>query len=172
MTLTVFAGETIIARGSLAEAAAAAQAAVASGSPVLAFDDSTGRVVDLDLRGSPEEVAQRHAAKPRGRGRPKLGVTAREVTLLPRHWEWLSRQRGGASATLRRLVEEASRQGNGAARQDAAYRAATALAGDLPGYEEAMRALFANDIKMMQEHSEPWPEDIRRYVLSLARGAD
>ncbi|MDF0600373.1 DUF2239 family protein [Psychromarinibacter sp. C21-152] len=171
MQLTVFDNHRRIAAGPVDEVAAAAQAAQARGGAVLAFDDATGRVVDLDLRGTPAEIAARHAAPPR-RGRPKLGVKAREVTLLPRHWDWLKTQRGGASAALRRLVEEAMRaEGPGPRQaQDAAYAAATALAGDLPGYEEAMRALFAGRLAEMEAHAAPWPEDVRAYVLKLAGG--
>lgn len=173
MTLTVFDSHRRIAAGTVDQVAAAAQAAQARGGTVLVFDDTTGRVVDLDLRGTPAEVAERHAAPPR-RGRPKLGVKAREVTLLPRHWDWLRGQRGGASATLRRLVEDAMRAQGPDPRQaqDAAYAAATALAGDLPGYEEAMRALFAGRLDEMSVHAAPWPADVRDYVLHLARGAE
>ncbi|MGZ6017524.1 MAG: DUF2239 family protein, partial [Phenylobacterium sp.] len=110
-TFTVFAGDRLVASGSLEHVARAAQA-VARDQPIV-FEDATGRVVDLDLRGSPDEVAARTAPQPSParpvRGRPKLGVTAREVTLLPRHWDWLAAQPGGASAALRRLVEDARR---------------------------------------------------------------
>ncbi|MAQ84239.1 MAG: hypothetical protein CMH12_13515 [Maritimibacter sp.] len=169
MELTVFEDARLLARGTVADVAAKMQSAVARGGSVLAFDDATGKVVDLDLRGTPQEVAARHAEAPARRGRPKLGVKAREVTLLPRHWDWLSGQRGGASATLRRLVEQAMRGESATSRQaqDAAYSAATALAGDRPGYEEAMRALFAGDTGGMQVHMAAWPEDIRDYVGRL-----
>src|SRR6202000_600087 len=100
-------------------------------------------------------------AEARGRGRPKLGVEAREVTLLPRHWEWLSTQRPGASATLRRLVEDARRADPGASGmregKEAPYRFITAMAGDALGYEEAVRALFANDGARFEAESTPWP---------------
>ena len=174
MRLTIFEGPARIARGSVAEVAAAMQAAVArSAAPVLAFDDATGKVVDLDLRGSPADVAARHEPAPR-RGRPKLGVVAREVTLLPRHWDWLAAQQGGASAALRRLVEAAIRaapEGRDPRKsREAAYRAATALAGDLSGYEEAMRGLFAGDAERLAREAAHWPADIRSYVLQLAAG--
>ncbi len=172
MRLTVFEAGRAIARGTVAEVAAAMQAAVERGGQVLAFDDASGRVVDLDLRGTPDAVAARHDP-PRGRGRPKLGVTAREVTLLPRHWDWLAGRRGGASAELRRLVEAAMRAEPAGrtprAAQETAYRAATALAGDLPGYEEAMRALFNGHLHAMELHASSWPGDVRDYVLALAR---
>jgi hypothetical protein len=175
MRLTIFGGTDRIAAGTLAEVAAAMQAAVARGAaPVLAFDDATGSEIDFDLRGSPAEVAARHAPSPK-RGRPRLGVVAREVTLLPRHWDWLGGQKGGASAALRRLVETAMRaapEGRDPRRaQAAAYRAATALAGDRPGYEEAMRALFASDAAGLADRTAGWPADVRAYVLRLASGA-
>lgn len=170
MKLTVFDSHRIIAAGTVAEIAAAMQAAEAGGRSVLALDDTTGRVVDLDLRGSPSEVAERHTEPPR-RGRPRLGVTSREVTLLPRHWDWLADQRGGASAALRRLVELAMRDGSASdtRARNAAYAAATALGGDLPGYEDAMRALFAGDLPDLAARIVDWPADLRGYVLRLAR---
>jgi hypothetical protein len=142
---------------------------------LLIFDDVTGRTVELDLRGSVEDVLARlplptSPAKP-ARGRPKLGVTAREVTLLPRHWDWLAAQPGGASATLRRLVDQARREtgGDDLARQtqEAAYRVMTTLAGDLPGYEEALRALFAGDRQRLDQLTAGWPGDIAAYLRDL-----
>ncbi len=100
-TFTAFAGQRGLAAGSLQTVAAAAKAAHDEGrEPILVFDDATGRTVELDFRGTAEDVLARlpatePPAKP-GRGRPRLGVTAREVTLLPRHWEWLAGQPGGA----------------------------------------------------------------------------
>jgi hypothetical protein len=115
------------------------------------------------------------APEPRGRGRPKLGVVAREVTLLPRHWEWLEAQPGGASTTLRKLVEEA-RRANGEREtrrtaQERAYRVMHALAGDMPRFEEASRALFADDSAGLARHSTAWPTDVRDYVMRLAFGS-
>ncbi len=158
--------------------------------PVLIFDDRTGRVIDLDLRGSAEEVVGRLAGpvtlepersapeetpdedKPRGRGRPKLGVVAREVTLLPRHWDWLAAQPGGASVVLRKLVEEARRRNGDAARrksaQAAAYHFMSAMAGNLPGFEEATRALYRDDRRSFGEIVAVWPPDIRDHAIRLA----
>ena len=108
-------------------------------------------------------------------GRPKLGVVAREVTLLPRHWEWLNGQPGGASVALRKLVEEASRAKVGLDRarraRDAAYRFLTAMAGDMPGFEEAIRALFAGNSEGFQSQTEAWPPDIRDYSYRMAEAA-
>ena len=170
---TAFAGFSILARGPLAEVAQAI--AMRGAAAVLVFDDATGRVIDLDLRGGPQEVAARLEApadeRPRGRGRPRLGVVAREVTLLPRHWAWLGAQPGGASAALRRLVDEARRTDGGRterrAAQDAAYRFMAAMAGDLPGFEDAVRALYAGDAARFDECIAGWPEDVRGYARQL-----
>jgi len=175
---TLFAGEQRLAAGGPAEVAAAAHAAHRADheGPVLVFDDRTGRVVDLDLRGSAAEVAARYApaVAARPRGRPKLGVTAREVTLLPRHWEWLAAQPGGASVTLRKLVEQARRADDGAsarkARQEAAYRFMSSMAGDLPGYEEAIRALFADDRAAFDAQIARWPADVAAHAAKLGWG--
>jgi hypothetical protein len=139
---------------------------------------------DLDLRGTERDIVARlpqpasnseipaddpSSAEPRGRGRPKLGVVAREVTLLPRHWEWLGAQPGGASVALRKLVEEARRAGGdrdrARAARDAAYHV---MAGNLPGFEEASRALFADDRRRFAELIAGWPGDIRDHVVNLA----
>jgi hypothetical protein len=185
-TCTAFAGPRRIASGPLAEVALAVKRAVEGGeaAPVLVFDDGTSRPVEIDLRGSETEMLARLApavpevpapAAPRGPGRPRLGVVAREVTLLPRHWEWLAQQPGGASVTLRRLVEEARRGGEGRDRlrlaQEAAYRFIAAMAGDLPGFEEASRALFAHDQDRFDALNAAWPADIRDHARRLAAAA-
>lgn len=134
----------------------------------LVFDDVTGAQIDLDFR--------RPAAPPvvetRGRGRPRLGVIAKEVTLLPRHWDWLNLQPGGASVALRKLVDEARRTSGDRDRvrgaQEAAYRFMSAIAGNLPGFEEATRALFAYDRRRFGELIAGWPEDVRDYAVRLA----
>ena len=163
---TGFDGHRWLAAGTLAQVELAARRALESGSagPVLIFDDRTGRSRDVDMRGLANE--------PRPRGRPKLGVTAREVTLLPRHWEWLAGQPGGASVALRKLVEQARRDNSG---QDArrraherAYHFMSAIAGDFPGYEEATRALFADDARRYNELVAGWPRDIRDHAARLA----
>jgi hypothetical protein len=133
------------------------------------FEDGTGRIVDLDYW----NTAASAPPPPRPRGRPKLGVAAREVTLLPRHWEWLSRQPGGASAAIRRLVEDARRKGSGPAeRRDSAYRFLSQMCGDRPGYEEALRALYRGEEERFRTLIAPWPEAIRDYVESLLTGPD
>jgi len=169
-TWTAFTGLHRFASGAPVEVATAA---LAAGGNVLVFDDRTGGVVDLDLRGTAEEVAARYrpAEAPRGRGRPKLGVTAREVTLLPRHWDWLAAQPGGASVALRKLVEAAARNDDAGARRarhERAYRLLTALAGDLPGYEAALRVLFADDHAAFAELTAGWPGDVAVHAARLA----
>ncbi|MGV8929898.1 MAG: DUF2239 family protein, partial [Brevundimonas sp.] len=153
LPVIVFAGDRLIARGPLGEVLAAIHKADGAGEGPLVFDLAGGRVIDLDLRGDVETARGRLVPAPepekRGPGRPKLGVTAREVTLLPRHWDWLASQPGGASVALRKLVEGALKEAGGPDRarkaRDATYRFMTAMAGDRPGYEGATRMLFAGD---------------------------
>ncbi len=171
---TAFAGERLLASGSLRDVLLALKAHHdAGGERVLVFQDATGRQVDFDLRGTPEEVLAR-AAPPRraGPGRPRLGVVSREVSLLPRHWEWLSEQPGGVSGALRRLVDEARRREPDRAlarrARDAAGRFMWAMAGDLPGFEEASRALYAGDVDRLRALVRAWPPDVRRHALALA----
>ena len=163
--VTAFEGPQRIASGPLNAVSRRVRELMKAGFPVLVFDDATGRIVDLDLRQTEET--------PTPRGRPKLGVTAREVTLLPRHWEFLSAQGGGASAALRRILDEAmaSPAALRRAAQEAAYRFMTAMGGDLPGYEEATRALFASDEGRFAQHTQTWPADLRDYARTLAGGA-
>lgn len=170
---TAFAGPRRLASGTVAEVALAVKAAGAD-MAVLVFDDTTGRVIDLDLRGEPDEIAARYAPAEatRTRGRPKLGVVAREVTLLPRHWDWLNAQPGGASQALRRLIDEARRTDEGRTErrlaQEAAYRFMSAMAGDLPGFEEAARALFADDRAGFADHAAAWPADVSDHATNMA----
>lgn len=143
---------------------------------VLVFNDGTGRQVDFDLRGSLDEVLQREIPAPQhGPGRPRLGVTSREVSLLPRHWQWLEQQPNGCSAALRRLVEAAI-QNQPASERARPVRAAlagflSAMAGDRPHYEEACRALFAGDQERFEALIARWPADIRAYAIRRAREA-
>lgn len=178
---TSFDGHRRIASGSLQANALAVKQAIETDafSSILTFDDRTGRTVEIDTRGSEQQLAERFAihepsVEARGRGRPKLGVIAREVTLLPRHWDWLATQPGGASVALRKLVEEARRTNSDKDRarqaQERAYHFMLALAGDLPGYEEATRALFANDAQRFGELIAAWPDDVREHATKLAFG--
>ncbi|BBA40706.1 MULTISPECIES: DUF2239 family protein [Burkholderia] len=191
---TAFDGHRRLASGPLSTVALAVRQAAGDAMPgtILIFDDATGRSIDLDLRGTAADIRARYAApsgdasgssdepagagagEQRGRGRPKLGVVSREVTLLPRHWEWLATQPGGASVALRKLVEDARRtHAEADRRRDAqarAYHFMSAMAGDLPGFEEAVRALYANDLTRVAELIAGWPDDVRDHALALARG--
>ncbi|HKU07712.1 MAG TPA: DUF2239 family protein [Bradyrhizobium sp.] len=181
-SFTAFEGQRRLITGTLAEVALAVKHAGQPAAPIVIFSDSTGRSLDLDLRGSDEEIVARlpvsgapapepQSTEPRGRGRPKLGVVAREVTLLPRHWEWLNAQPGGASVALRKLVDEA-RRANGdrdrlRAARDAAYHFMSMMAGNLQNFEEASRALFADDRRRFAGLIAEWPPDIRDHVVKL-----
>lgn len=169
-TCTAFEGGRRVATGPVVEVARALAAWPASGEPLLVFDDRTGAQLDQPLLEAIDAAAPAPSV-----GRPRLGVVAREVTLLPRHWEWLSQQRGGASAALRRLVDEARRVHAPEDRQrlarERAYRFISALAANWPGFEEASRALFAGDVAVFNERIEAWPADVREHLVRLADGA-
>ena len=154
---------------------------------ILIFDDATGEHIDVDLGGPVGQILKHLSefdpnrpcgvlpSKPKGQGRPKLGVMAREVTLLPRHWEWLNHQKGGASATLRRLVEEARRTSAGKDKtlraQESCYRFMAAVAGNQPDFEEAARSLFASNKVRFKKAMAKWPADIREYAGKLSDNA-
>ena len=176
-TYTVFAGTKWVAAGDLRSILGVTKLRLDAGASeaVLIFEDQTGQQVDFDFRGTLDEVLERHApAAPvrSGPGRPKLGVISREGTLLPRHWEWLESQPHGISATLRRLVEEAKKRDPGKDRaraaRDATSRFMWAMAGNLPGFEEASRALFAGDLPRFGALIGGWPEDIRKHLMRMA----
>ena len=147
------------------------------GAAVLIFEDSTGRAIDFDLRGTLEHVLARAIPEPAkaGRGRPKLGVVPREISLLPRHWEWLEAQPNGASAALRRLVDEARKregdESDARRTREALGRIMTAVGGNLPGFEEALRALYAVDRAAFEVRIADWPEGLRAYLLGRAAEA-
>jgi hypothetical protein len=186
-----FDGDRHIASGDLRSVASATKATLdrRKEASILVFDDTTSSPIEIDFRGSladvlarlPEPASKPRAAEdaappgPRGPGRPKLGVVAREVTLLPRHWEWLAQQSGGASVALRRLVDEARRADDGGTRlrkaQEATYRFMSAIAGNKPHYEEAIRALFAGEATRFEKWIAEWPRDIRKHSSRLAERA-
>ncbi|HXZ08549.1 MAG TPA: DUF2239 family protein [Paraburkholderia sp.] len=192
-TCTAFEGVRRLATGTRTDVARAVKEATDRGetAPILVFDDVTSQPIEFDLRGSVSDVVARikpdsvtdkeepveesDATTQRGRGRPKLGVVAREVTLLPRHWEWLNGQSGGASVALRKLVDAARLAGEERDRmrhaQEATYRFMTALAGNLPGYEEATRALYANDRARFDDLTAGWPTDVRDHARKLSEKA-
>jgi hypothetical protein len=194
-----FAGTRRIHSGMPADVARAAKVAVDDGEQAVLVFDGTSRVVDIDYRGSDQDVITRlghdddastptnsnggaedvspylENPAPRGRGRPKLGVVAREVTLLPRHWDWLATQPGGASAAVRRLVDAARLSSADKDRlrtaKETAYRFISAMAGNEQGFEEATRALFAGDEARFVAMSDSWPRDVREHARALARQA-
>jgi uncharacterized protein len=176
---TVFAGPRRLASGALEDVAAAALHAHEGRDGPLVFSDVTGNQIELDLRGGEKQVRARYRAmqapqpaQVRTRGRPRLGVVAREVTLLPDQWDWLASQPGGASVVLRRLVQEARRAGFARDRmrraQERSYKVMVAIAGDRPGFEEAARSLFAADLDAFRDRIARWPVDIREHLLRLA----
>jgi hypothetical protein len=158
---------------------------------ILVFDAATSELIDFDCRGTPAQMLRRlnasakeasvptdptpERAAPIGPGRPRLGVVAREVTLLPRHWEWLSTQPGGASVALRKLVEHAKRASASSdgirQAQAAAYRFMSAMAGNLDGFEEAARALFAADRAKFDALTASWPIDVQAHLQHLVEPA-
>jgi len=206
--VTAFRGHERLAAGPLREVAQrvwraikdeAPSSEVLSSEAVLIFDEATGRVIDLEMRGGEADMlahleatwpahmasstdgdrgdgdgddARSTDVSPRGRGRPKLGVVAREITLLPRHWEWLATQPGGASVALRRLVDTARRTHADADRaqasRDAAYKFLNAMAGDLPQFEEVIRALYRDDAARYHELMAAWPADVGAHAARLA----
>ncbi len=191
-TAIAFEGNRRLAEGPLAEVAAAVRKRVGKGTHenILVFDHVSGKTLNLDLTGTEKDVQARYAetptttidapgdpipAEPRGPGRPRLGVVPREVTLLPRHWDWLNAQPGGASVALRKLVEEA-RKAQGPsdtlrARQEAAYRFLSAIAGDWRNYEDITRALYAENADRFRDLTEDWPADVRDHARYLAAAA-
>jgi hypothetical protein len=192
---TAFRGSRQIAAGALEQVTLKLIGLATNGHAhgVLVFDDATAQQIDVDLRGTPAQVLQRLSPLSPGLGsgsatsdaehleiagrvgRPKLGVVAREVTLLPRHWDWLSQQSGGASVALRKLVDEARRtsldKDTIRQSQEAAYRFMSAIAGNQQDFEEAARALFARDQLNFEASTESWPPDIRKHVKKLAAPA-
>ena len=182
-----FEGNRLIAEGALADVALKAKKISDRDGrePVLIFDSHTSEPVEIDFRGTDKDVwarLQGHSAPApqaelsRGPGRPKLGVVAREVTLLPRHWDWLSAQPGGASVALRKLVENARKVSGGRdrqrARHEVAYRFMSAMGGNMKDFDEAARALFADDLEKLTRLTKPWPKDVRAHVLKLAAPAE
>jgi uncharacterized protein len=191
MSYTAFEGFRLIASGELVLVASKTKKVMDRGEkgPVLIFADRTGEQVELDLRGTAADVLSRVTGPgmrqptetaasgsgelPRGPGRPRLGVVAREVTLLPRHWNWLNEQPGGASVALRKLVDAARHANADKDRvrraQERTYRVMSAIAGNLPGFEEAARALFAWDLDRFRDLIHGWPKDIRLHLERLVQ---
>jgi uncharacterized protein len=189
LSCTAFLGTTIVAEGTLPEVARKVKKIMEreENEEILIFDDSTSELIEVDFRGTWENVLQKlkknetqATQEPaentsHGPGRPKLGVISREVSLLPRHWDWLNTQPGGASATLRKLVEEAKRMNRDRDKirhsQEITYKFLVAMAGDMAGFEEATRALFAGDYDRFENQIAAWPTDIRNYADKLSATA-
>jgi uncharacterized protein len=187
-TYIAFEGDRRVASGNLREVISAAKETLdrRKDASVLVFDGTTSGPIEIDFRGSlddvlarlpasaaaPDAMEEAAQAAPRGPGRPKLGVVAREITLLPRHWEWLAQQSGGASIALRKLVDEARHANKDKDRvrlaQEAAYRFMAAMAENKPHYEEVARALFAGDAERFEASTATWPADVRDHARRLA----
>ncbi len=175
-TFTAFANNRRIATGTRDQVIAALRPQAAELTALFVFDDATGEPIDLDLRDT--AISKYSDAVPcqepstRSVGRPKLGVVAREVTLLPRHWDWLNRQPGGASVALRKLVEDARRinadRDAVRAARERSYRFMSAIAGHEAGFEEAARALFAGDRQRFDDLIADWPGDVRAHLRGLS----
>ena len=182
-TFTAFEGHSLIAHGDLAEVVLKIKSTIgkASISTILIFSDITGKTIDFNFHGSKQDILKRlevytsveDAGLSSGPGRPKLGVVSREVSLLPRHWEWLATQRGGASATIRTLVEDAMKKSSSGQSvkqvQDRVYQIMSVLAGDLSDYEEALRAMYKKDKKSFLGFIEKWPNDVQHYLLKSSK---
>ena len=180
-TYTAFEGDKMVARGPLLDVALKVKRSMgrADNSSVRIFSDITGSTMDLNFQGTEKDVLKRlevfvgeESPESSGPGRPKLGVVSREISLLPRQWEWLASQSGGASAMLRRLVDKARKKttegGSIKQTQEKAYKFMSVVAGDLKGYEEAIRALYRKDRKNFLLHMEGWPQDVRAHAVKLA----
>jgi hypothetical protein len=184
-TYTAFEKFELLTQGSLEQVALEVKRRMKTHreSQILIFSDSTGKQMDLDLSGTEKEALERlkifakqdqpSPAPTTGAGRPKLGVVAREISLLPSHWEWLTNQPGGSSATIRKLIDEkvkgsSSEKEKIKTAQEVTYKFLTAIAGDLPQFEEAIRFLYRKDKKKFQEHMHGWPKDIIHHAMDLA----
>jgi len=186
-TYTAFEGDQWVCRGPLPEVIMTVKRRMGKSEnrPFLIFSDATGNTMDFNFQGSEKDVVKRlevytandatagSASETNGPGRPKLGVISREVSLLPRQWEWLASQSGGASAILRRLVDEERKKSIGGdtvkKHQERTYKFISVMAGDLKGYEEALRALYRKDPKTFQLHIATWPTDVKAHALKLAQ---
>ena len=182
-TYTAFDGTTRLFRGTFQEVVLKVKERLgrAENSSVLIFSNNTGKTMDFNFQGNVKDTLKRlekfvSTQEPgpiSGPGRPKLGVISREVSLLPRHWEWLASQPSGASATIRKLIEEAKKRSstrNSVKQvQERVYRFMSVIVGDMKGYEEALRALYKADRKNFLLHIQDWPTDVRTHVIEMAK---
>jgi hypothetical protein len=175
---TAFEGNKLIAQGTRREVREALRKfrSLHPEASIVVFEDQTGEGFDLEgipvpTQGS-EPAAEATPARP---GRPKLGVVAREITLLPRHWQWLETQPGGASVALRKLVEAARKQQapEDRIRQaiEAAYRFLSIMSAHVPNFEDVARALFRRDWLQFDQCTQALPFDVREHLRRLAAPA-
>ena len=176
-TCTAFADCRLVASGTREEVLRATKRHLdAGGAPVLIFEDASGRQVDFDFRGTVDDVIARAQTEVKsGPGRPRLGVVSREISLLPRHWDWLESQPNGISAAIRRLVDDARRNETGIERgrhvRNAISKLLWALAGDLLNFEEVARALHAREDSRLEALMSDWPKDVQAHVVRRLEGA-
>lgn len=186
-TYTAFEGDKLVCKGGLPDVILKLKRRMgkAENSSVLIFSDATGNTMDFHFQGSEKDVLKRleifasddatdvPAEEAAGPGRPRLGVVSREVSLLPRQWEWLASQCGGASAILRRLVDEERKRSTGGdtvkKHQERTYKFISVMAGDRKGYEDALRALYRKDQKAFNLHIGEWPPDVKAHAQRLAK---
>ena len=170
-TYTAFADCRLVASGTREEVLRATRKHLdRDGTPVLIWEDASGRQVDFDFRGTIDQVIERASTTVKSRpGRPRLGVVSREISLLPRHWDWLESQPNGISAAIRRLVDDARRNETGIERgrhvRNAISKFLWAIAGDFPNFEEVARALHAREDSRLEALMSGWPADVRAHVF-------
>ena len=148
---------------------------------ILIFSDQSGRIIDLGFSGTERQMLERlkiychqEIQSYPGAGRPRLGVVTREISLLPKHWEWLLGQDGGASACLRKLIDEKMSESELPKKaimfaQEKTYKFLHAIAGDLPNFENAIRYLYRKDQSSFLKQISDWPDDVQTYALKLSK---
>lgn len=101
--------------------------------------------------------------------------SSRDIALFERHWAWLSGQPRGINATLRLLVEDASRDPYGKYRaqqlKEECYFLMRDMVGDRPFFEEASRALFSGDLQVLKELAATWPAEVADKIITQATQA-
>lgn len=179
---TVFENDEVLLRGSETEVRQAVRRAraVRPLGKLIAFFDDNGEDFEVEYvppgtaDAIPEPLVEENLV--RKAGRPRLGVVAREVTLLPRHWEWLETQPSGPSAALRRLVESARRDSAPADRTrrsvEATYRFLYTMVGNTAFFPELCRALFRRDWERFDAQLGSWVAwELGEYARMLSRPA-
>ena len=178
-TFSAYGPTSCIGQGELTDVALAAHRFLRThpDQSALILQDSTCQIIDLDLSGDEallERKANHYPIRSQAPVPDSKDPITGEITLLPRHWQWLAEQGGNASATLRRLIDEARRDPKQKAdnecrrRQQLTYRFCQALCGDFQGYEDALRALYAADKDSFKTHISTWPADFALRAEALA----